>query len=189
MSSGVARPPDAAPDLRREEDLERAYRQHGHEIRRFAAHRLGDQAAAADVVQEVFVRAWRHAHTFDPTRASLRSWLYAIARNVVIDQIRRRRTRPDQPGTTASDELTELADSRTRSPDFDDELATSWMLREALGQIGHDQRHAIVETHVRGRPYAEVADDEGVPVGTLRSRVFYGLKNLRTVLDDMGAQL
>ena len=57
-----------------------------------------------------------------------------------------------------------------------------------LRRISEEHRTAIVQTHLRGRPYAEVAAELGVPVGTLRSRVFYGLKALRLALDEMGVE-
>ena len=179
----------AALDLRRTADLEVAYRTHAAELHRFATRHLRDAAAAADVVQEVFVRAWRHAERYDAAVASLRVWLFTIARNLVVDQVRRDRARPGLP--TDPGILGEVADRASREPrrSFSDDLVTAWFLEEALGRIGVDQRVAIVETAVRGRRYAEVAEELGVPVGTLRSRVFHGLRNLRAILDDTGVPL
>jgi len=67
-------------------------------------------------------------------------------------------------------------------------VIASWMITDALRRISPQQREALVETYLRGRRYAEVAVGLGVPVGTLRSRVFYGLKALRLVLDEMGVE-
>lgn len=186
-AAGTARRPT---DLRRPADLEAAYRAHAGELERFAARQLRDHAAAADVVQETFVRAWRHAERYDAGVASLRVWLFTIARNVVVDHVRHHRSRPGRP--TSPEDLPAMAE-RAAGPSagdaFSDDLVTSWFVEEALGRLGPDQRRAIVETSVRGRPYAEVAAETGVPVGTLRSRVFYGLKNLRQIMDDMGVPL
>jgi len=66
---------------------------------------------------------------------------------------------------------------------------TSWLVEEALRRLSPEHRLVLVETYLRGRPYAEVSAETGVPVGTLRSRAFYGLKALRLVLDEMGVQL
>jgi RNA polymerase sigma-70 factor, ECF subfamily len=176
-------------DLRRTEDLEAAYRAHAGELLRFADRQLRDHGAAADVVQEVFVRAWRHADRYDAGRAGLRVWLFTIARNVVVDHVRRERSRPGLP--TDPDDLPDTPRGRvTPAGDaFSDDLVTAWFVEDALGRLGPDQRSAIVETYVRGRPYAEVAAELAVPIGTLRSRVFYGLKNLRHIMDDMGVPL
>lgn len=184
---GTARAP---VDLRRIEDLEAAYRDHAGELERFALRQLRDPGAAADVVQEVFVRAWRHAERYDAAIASLRVWLFTIARNVVVDHVRHARARPGTP--TAPADLARVSargSARDSVGDFSDDLVTAWFLEEALTRLSDDQRSAIVETSVRGRPYAEVAAEQGVPVGTLRSRVFYGLRTLRQIMDDMGVPL
>jgi RNA polymerase sigma-70 factor, ECF subfamily len=178
-------------DLRREEDLEVAYRRYAGELHRFLARALRDHAAAADVVQEVFVRAWRHADRYDPATGSLRAWLYAIARNAAVDHARRARSRPGDRAPTAPDDLQALSDRpRGAAGDgFSDELVDAWLLTAALRRLPADQRAVLVETHLRGRPYAEVAAEWRVPVGTLRSRAFHGLRRLRAVMDEMGATL
>jgi len=164
-------------------DVRAAYAAHGAELYRFALRQLGDGGAAQDVVQEVFLRAWRSAGAYDPRLASLRTWLFAIARNVVIDEARRFAVRPWQRT------LTDVTD--TDAPvvgGIDEAVVDAWVVEEALRRIGEDHRTAIVQTHLRGRPHAEVAAELGVPVGTLRSRVFYGLKALRLAMEEMGVE-
>ncbi len=170
------------PDLASDQALRAAYRAHGPELYRFALRQLRDEGGAQDVVQEVFLRAWRSAGRYDPEVASLRVWLFAIARHVVVDEIRRGTARPARAFG--------LAPVEAAAPDsgFDERAVTAWMMEEALARISAEHRSALVETYFRGRPYAEVAADLGIPVGTLRSRVFYGLKSLRVVMDEMGVQ-
>ena len=173
---------DAEPDLGSDQALRAAYRAHGPELYRFALRQLRDEGGAQDVVQEVFLRAWRSADRFDPEVASLRVWLFAIARHVVVDEIRRGTARPAQVfGLTPVDE--EAPDSG-----FDERTVTGWLMEEALSRISSEHRSALVETYFRGRPYAEVAAEQGVPTGTLRSRVFYGLKSLRVIMEEMGVE-
>ncbi len=69
-----------------------------------------------------------------------------------------------------------------------DAVINNWLVEEALRRIGEPHCIAIVETYLRGRPYDDVAGELGVPVGTLRSRVFYGLKALRLAMDEMGVE-
>lgn len=69
---------------------------------------------------------------------------------------------------------------------FDEQMMNAWLVEEALQRIGPQHRSALVETYLRGRPYAEVAAEQQIPIGTLRSRLFYGLKALRVVMDEMG---
>ena len=132
-------------------------------------------------MQETFLRAWRAQDRFDPATGSLRTWMYAVARNVCIDALRARGRRFGLEGSTPGHD----------GPPGDDDLGfesmlSSWMLEEALRRIPANQRDALVLTYMRDRPYAEIADVLGIPEATLRTRVFYGLKSLRKVLEEMG---
>jgi RNA polymerase sigma-70 factor (ECF subfamily) len=62
----------------------------------------------------------------------------------------------------------------------------AWQVEEAMRRIGDDHRRVLLETHFRARPYSEVAEELGVPEGTIKSRVYYGLKALRVALEEMG---
>jgi len=161
--------------LRRERDVREAYAAHAGELYGFALRSLGDAGLAEEAVQETFVRAWRAGERFDSQIGSLRTWLFAILRNVVIDLGRARASRPTvaERGVEPSVEPFEQA-------------LLSWQVEEAMRQIGEEHRRVLVETHYRGRPYAEVAAELGVPEGTVKSRVYYGLRALRNVLEEMG---
>lgn len=156
-----------------------AYDTHGGELYRFARARLGDDASAQDAVQEVIVRAWKSGHRFDPARGSLRTWLFAIARNVVIDHLNARRwTAPLHD--FEDDMITQHTGAAVADPA--NVVADGDAVVHALGLLSDDHRTAIVETYLRDRSYADVAAELGVPVATLRSRVFYGLRQLRASL-------
>ncbi|HTN79498.1 MAG TPA: sigma-70 family RNA polymerase sigma factor [Acidimicrobiales bacterium] len=157
-----------------------AYRAHGPELYRAAFRSLADSQLAEEAVQEVFVRAWRAADRYDPMLSSLRTWLFAILRNVVVDMARARSVRPG----LAAEGLVER-EAVDDVDEFDRALA-SWQVEEALLRVSEEHRIALVEVHVRGRQYGEVAADLGVPVGTLKSRVYYGLKALRLALEELG---
>src|SRR3954471_9434200 len=77
-----------------EESMRALYRTYGPEMYGFAVSALRDRGQAEELVQEVFTRVWREADSFDPSRASFRTWLYGIARNAIIDQKRRASVRP-----------------------------------------------------------------------------------------------
>lgn len=177
-----ARQSDQTTDLSDEMQLRAAYQAHGPELYRFALRQLDNGGAAQDAVQEIFMRAWRSSDQFDPHLASLRVWLFAIARNVVTDERRRDSRRPvpiDHSEPATKDRVV---------PGFDERVMDSWLVEEALQRIGTEHRTALVEIYLRGRSYAEVATEHGIPAGTLRSRVFYGLKALRVVMDEMGVR-
>jgi len=165
-------PPGA---LSRERDVREAYAAHAGELYGFAVRSLADRGLAEEAVQETFLRAWRAGERFDPQIGSLRTWLFAILRNVVIDLGRARAARPGvaEGGVEPSVEPLE-------------EALLAWQIEEAMRRIGDQHRHVLLETYYRGRPYAEVADELGVPEGTVKSRVYYGLRALRVALEEIG---
>lgn len=165
-------PPGA---LSGERDVREAYAAHAGELYGFALRSLGDSGLAEEAVQETFLRAWKAGARFDPQIGSLRTWLFAILRNVVIDLGRARASRPP---------VAEGGIEPAVEP-FDEALL-SWQVEEAMRRIGDQHRRVLVETYYRGRPYAEVAKELGVPEGTVKSRVYYGLRALRVALEEIG---
>lgn len=172
-----------APTLATGEGVREAYAAHGPELYRFAARAVGDSTTAQDVVQETFLRAWRARDRYDPQLAGLRTWLFSIARNVVIDQ---QRTAQVRPWMRSLADHTALEAAAPPGADQWEPLMQRWLVEEALGRLGEDHRRALAETYLADRSYDEVAAELGIPVSTLRSRVFYGLKALRVVMEEMG---
>jgi RNA polymerase sigma-70 factor (ECF subfamily) len=164
--------------------LRAAYDAHGAELYRFARRSLGDSGQAEDAVQETFVRAWRASTSYDPSRASQRTWLYAILRNVVVDMVRARRVRP--PMAARGEDEAGAGDLVGVTDDGIDQMLTVWQVEAALAELADDHRVALVEVHWRGRPYADVASELGVPEGTVKSRVYYGLRAMRDHLEAQG---
>jgi RNA polymerase sigma-70 factor (ECF subfamily) len=165
-----------------EEGVRTVYAAHGAELYRFALRSLGDPGLAEEAVQETFLRAWQAADRFDERLGSLRTWLFAIVRNVVIDLSRARAARPavhDTRGAPVID-LGAFEESEI------DRALAAWQVEEALRRLGDEHRIVLVEVHYKGRPYAEVAADLGIPVGTVKSRVFYALQAMRLALEELG---
>jgi RNA polymerase sigma-70 factor, ECF subfamily len=162
------------------DDLRVLYDLHGSEIFRFCHRLVGDRGLAEEAMQETFLRAWRSAGTWDPGSGSIRTWMYAVARNVCIDALRSRGRRFGLDMATGASEAHSVEDRGF------DSVLSSWMLEEALRRLPAEQRDALVLTYVRDRPYAEIAQTLSIPESTLRTRVFYGLKTLRKVLEEMG---
>lgn len=154
-----------------------AYRAHGPELYRYCLRSLNDVGQAEDAVQEVFVRAWRHQQRFDPTVASFRTWLFAIARNVVIDALRARSSRPRVVATPSDDML--------HHDDHAGHVDLRLQLQQQLSRLSVEQRQAVVEVIVKGRSSQDLATELGTSDSTVRSRVFYGLKAMRGALAPM----
>jgi RNA polymerase sigma-70 factor (ECF subfamily) len=158
-----------------ERDVRDAYAAHAGELYGFAMRSLSDSGLAEEAVQETFLRAWRAGERFDPQIASLRTWLFAILRNVVIDLGRSRGIRPGVAEGGIEESVEPL-----------DQAFLAWQVEEAMRRIGDTHRQVLVETYYHDRPYGEVAKELGVPEGTVKSRVYYGLRALRIVLEEMG---
>jgi RNA polymerase sigma-70 factor (ECF subfamily) len=137
-----------------------------------------DRARAEDVAQETLLRAWRHFSAPDQTQGSVRGWLFTVARNIVIDEWRSRRSRSEF--TVA--EVPEVSSSG----DHTDQLLLSWVVAEAVTKLSPDHRAVLLECYYRGLPVAEAATRLGVPVGTVKSRTHYALRALRLALEEMG---
>lgn len=166
-----------------ESGIRAAYSAHAGEMFGFAVRSLNDRGLAEEAVQETFVRAWRFGDRFDPQLGTLRAWLFAILRHVVIDIARARAIWPEPaPGET----IQRAADEAVTPEDRFDQALLAWQIEEALRRIGDDHRRVVLETYFRGRPYAEVAVELGIPEGTVKSRVYYALRALRLALEEMG---
>ncbi len=139
-----------------------------------------DRARAEDVTQETLLRAWRHGTILDSPPAAVRSWLFTVARHIVIDDWRARQARPE----TTVEEVPEPR--RSLEDDADDQLLLSWVVAEALTHLSADHRTVLLECYYRGRPVAEVAARLGVPPGTVKSRTHYALRARKLALEEMG---
>src|SRR5690242_19366517 len=130
--------------LASDDGVRAVYAAHGPELYRFAVRSLGDNGLAEEAVQETFLRAWQAAERFDETLGSLRTWLFAIVRNVVIDLSRARSVRPElAPG--------HVQPSETSVDDDIDRVLASWQVEEALRKIGDEHRVALVGVQYKGR--------------------------------------
>jgi len=138
----------------------------------------GDRQHAEDVVQETMVRAWRQAGKLDLTEPSLMPWLATVARRIVIDDKRRRSVRPTEMG----DEMLENAPVA----DSTEDLLRKVVVTEALRLLSPAHREVLSETILRDRTVNEAAEVLGIPVGTVKSRVYYALRALRVVLAERG---
>ncbi|HEU0129959.1 MAG TPA: sigma-70 family RNA polymerase sigma factor, partial [Mycobacteriales bacterium] len=118
---------------------------------------LGDAAAAEDVAQEAFVRAWRHAEAFDPRRASAATWLLAITRNLAIDALRLRRADPVDPAALLA---LGLADPGARPEEAAVAADEARRVRAAIGALPEEQRRALVRAAFLGQTAREIGAAE-----------------------------
>jgi RNA polymerase sigma factor (sigma-70 family) len=151
-------------------------------VRRFQARVFGlaqemlsDPTAAEEVAQEALVRAWRHAAAYDNRRGRVETWLLAITRNLAIDRLRLSKGEPVDPRTLEAREAL-LLHSRPGGEEERAELAT---LRASLAGLPAEQRRALIMAALYGYTAREISDQEGVPLGTTKSRIRSAMMKLR----------
>jgi RNA polymerase sigma factor (sigma-70 family) len=155
--------------------------------RRFQARVYGlvltivrDEATAEDVAQETFVRAWRHARTYDPRRGRVATWLLTIARNLAIDFIRVKTAEPLDPDIVAN-RLQQAGVAG--SPDQGSPPDERERVRGAIAELPPEQRRALFLAAYLGRTAREIAELEGVPLGTAKTRIRAAMLKLRDSLE------
>ena len=176
-------PVDRALRLNDADGIAAAYAAHGRELFGFALRSLGDKGLAEEAVQTTYLRAWRAGDRFDEALGSVRTWLFAILRNVVIDLTRARSVRPP-PGIDL--DTIDMVDAAESLDATIDRTLTAWQVEEALRRLSLDHRAALIEVYYRGNSYEEAGRLLQVPAGTVKSRVYYALRALRLALDELG---
>jgi len=150
---------------------------HSGAVWRYVVHLTGDRAGADDVVQETLLRAWRTPAILAQAPESTRSWMFTVARHLVIDDVRSARKRHE----LTVDEVPERVQR-----DHTDALFETLLVEEALAGLGLEHRSVVVHAYYGGRSIDEVAHELGIPEGTVKSRLHYGLRALRLALQEKG---
>jgi RNA polymerase sigma factor (sigma-70 family) len=142
---------------------------------------VGNRAVAEEVAQEAFIRAYKHAGNFDPRRARVATWLLSITRNLAIDALRVRRTDPIDPDVIVALPLA----AQDPSPEERGALALETVrLRDALTELPQEQRRAVVLASIYGRSAREISEMDGIPLGTVKTRIRTAMMTLRKTLEN-----
>lgn len=153
------------------------YRRYGRRLYRFGVQNLGNEGLAEEMVQETFVRLWQTASRFDADKASVGTYLYVIARSVAADIRKRPSSRPLMP----ADDL-----NVPPIPDTVDQILDSLVVRDALDALGRGHADVIRLAQEEGLTQSQIADRLGLPLGTVKTRTFHGMRALRTALTERG---
>jgi len=154
--------------------FEAIYRRYARSVFGLALRRLGDRMNAEDAVQETFAAIWRSARTYRPERGPGAPWLYAVARNAIVD---RSRNRSEPPG-----EGPELPSDEPSPAERAEASYTSWRVHRALADLPQNERDVIELAYYGGLSQSEVADFLNIPLGTVKTRTRAGLGRLADVL-------
>lgn len=145
---------------------------------RYGYRRLGSTTLAEDLVQRVMTRLWQLADRYDPSRGSVRTWVFTIARTSCIDL-----HRAQPPAAVEASRRGEAA-----IDDDIEQLLHAELIRVALDRLSPDHRQVVDLSYFAGLTQVEVAARLGVPLGTVKSRSFYALKALRLTLEELGVR-
>ena len=151
------------------------YERHSRPLFNFIRRLLRDESLAEDVFQETCMRVLKNAGRFDP-RSRFRTWLYTVAHNLCMDELRRRRRRMSIPAGELPGPLP--------APDPHERLVGGEYAQRLLGGLKPDSRAVVVLRVLHGYSQEETARIVGVPVGTVKSRLHHALKQLRRMAEE-----
>jgi RNA polymerase sigma-70 factor, ECF subfamily len=157
------------------------YDRHGRMAYGLAYRILGESGAAEEAVQDAYLRVWRRASTFDPSRGGVRSWLLTIVHHCAIDLLRRRAGAP--PVVAGLDEIAERQAVPDAWSDVSGRLEQD-RVRTAVATLPGEQRRAIEMAYFDGLTHREIAERDGLPLGTVKGRLRLGLRRLYGLLAE-----
>jgi RNA polymerase sigma-70 factor (ECF subfamily) len=160
-----------------EEPVAELHRRYSGRLYRFGLQLLGDGGLAEELVQECFVRLWRTAGRFDISRGTVAAYLFVIARSIAADL----RKRPSSRPLAAVDE-----EQVPAQPDDSDRIVASLAVRDALDSLSAAHREVLMLVHGEGLTQTQIAERLGLPLGTVKTRMFHGLRALKTALAERG---
>jgi RNA polymerase sigma-70 factor (ECF subfamily) len=165
--------------------LEELYLRYSRVILSFATRMLGDRQSGEELLQEVFVRAWRQASSYSSGRGTVVTWLLSITHNLCIDELRKRGRRPVR--ASAPDPSLLMMNISSSEPSAH-ELAEVAELRktvaDAMSLLPSKQRTALELAYYNGLSQREIAEALGEPLGTIKTRMRLGLQKLRELLEE-----
>ena len=156
--------------------FEQLYQRYARPVFGLALRRLGDRGRAEDAVQETFASIWRSAATYRPDRGPGAPWLYAVARNAIVDRARARTEIP-----------AEIPEEPARGPgpgDLAEQSWVSWRVHRALEELNEREREVVALAYWSGLSQSEVAEFLGIPLGTVKTRTRAALMRLSELLEE-----
>jgi len=141
-------------------------------VKAFLMKSGADASMAEECSQEVMATVWRKAHMFDPSRASVATWIFTIARNRKIDALRKQRRPEPEDIIWGPEEEPDQADVMALQQESD-------QLAKAMAELPHKQRVLIEQAYFGDLSHSEIAEATGLPLGTIKSRIRLALDRLR----------
>ena len=156
--------------------LRKLYRAFEKPLYNLGVRWLNDTALSEELVQEVTLRVWRRATVYDPVRGPASSWIFGIARNVASDLARSRARAPVPIGTPPTP---------TPEPWNEEAAWQQWAIAKALQRLPPERQQVLQLAYVHQFTQAEIAQALRIPLGTVKTRIYQGLRQLRDLLIEM----
>ncbi len=152
------------------------YERYGNLVYSLALRVLRQPALAEEVTQDVFLKLWRQADSWEPSLGRFSSWLLTVTRNAAIDRLRKEQRRPTLDSTPLENVAHTLSDeSPLDTPQWHD----GQLLRQLMAQLPDEQRQVIELAFFYGLTHAQMAEQLGLPLGTVKTRVRLALQKLK----------
>jgi RNA polymerase sigma-70 factor (ECF subfamily) len=157
------------------EAFEELYHRYIRSVFGLALRRLRDRQRAEDAVQETFTSIWRSAGSYKPERGAAAPWLYAVARNAIVDRFR---SQPDATG-----EVPDLVSADPGPSELAESSYVSWRVHRAIESLPQREREVVELAYWSGMSQSEVAEYLHIPLGTVKTRTRSALARLADVLE------
>ena len=158
------------------------YDRYGRRVFGMAARLLGDAVSSEEVTQDVFLRVWNRANSYAPEKAKFTTWLFRIAHNRAIDEMRKKGRDKNRNADDIADHY-DLESSDISPSEFAVANSEYASVRKALAKLPDPQRQVVELSYFKGMTQAEIASQTGQPLGTVKTRMRLALRKLHTALE------
>lgn len=168
---------------RNRDALAELYDRYDRRVFSLAARILNDPVSSEEVTQDVFLSVWRRGSSYSSAKGKFTTWLFSIAHNRTIDELRKRRRDRNRQNDDIEDHLN--IESAEISP-LENAVAQSEYakVRDAMAELPAEQRQVVELSYFRGLTQAEIAEKTGQPLGTVKTRMRLALRKLRNALSS-----
>jgi RNA polymerase sigma factor (sigma-70 family) len=137
--------------------------------------------AAEEIVQEVMFKVWQKAPSYDATKSAASTWIYTVMRNCRIDLMRRNQRVPIDRDVIDIDDIWDEADD-DQAFVYLQQSSNEALIDKSFTQLPQEQRQVLTQVYMQGKTHQQIANETGLPLGTVKSRVRIGLKKMQTLI-------
>ena len=167
-----------------ESALSELYDRYSRLVYSLALNAVGDPATAEEITQDVFIRIWDHAGTYQAEKSKVLTWIASITRYRSIDIIRRRKIRPESQSVSWEIEPSAIEMNPINVDETVEISQKRRQVRQAISMLPEEQRQALAYAYFQGYTHREIAEVLGEPLGTVKTRIRLAMQKLRQLLEQ-----